>query len=177
MPELVLPDVRLHRSFLAAMAEFADEGRAGDDSVIGRDLAGWGDRWHDPGVFAEYVAAARADAEEHAPRPSGHVPATNLWWVDGREYLGRIQIRHRLTPGLLELGGNIGYDVRRSRRREGHATAMLAAGLLVAHGLGIDPVLVTCDVGNAASRRVIEANGGVLEDERRGRLRFWVPTY
>ena len=42
--------------------------------------------------------------------------------------------------------------------------------------LGIDPALVTCDVDNVASRRVIEANGGILEDERRGKLRFWVPT-
>lgn len=42
--------------------------------------------------------------------------------------------------------------------------------------MGIDPVLVTCDTGNAGSRRVIEAGGGVLEDERRGKLRYWVPA-
>jgi predicted acetyltransferase len=36
--------------------------------------------------------------------------------------------------------------------------------------------LVTCDVTNTGSRKVIEANGGVLEDERDGKLRFWVPT-
>jgi predicted acetyltransferase len=28
----------------------------------------------------------------------------------------------------------------------------------------------------AGSRTVIERNGGVLEDERGGKLRFWVPT-
>jgi predicted acetyltransferase len=53
---------------------------------------------------------------------------------------------------------------------------MLRAALPIANELGIDPVLVTCDVENLASRRVIEANGGVLEDERSGKLRFWVPT-
>lgn len=74
------------------------------------------------------------------------------------------------------MGGHIGYDVRRSRRRAGHATAMLAATLPVAHRLGIDPALVTCDADNVGSRRVIEANGGVLEDERNGKLRFWLPT-
>jgi len=31
-------------------------------------------------------------------------------------------------------------------------------------------------VDNVASRRVVEKNGGVLEDEYRGKLRFWVPT-
>jgi predicted acetyltransferase len=45
----------------------------------------------------------------------------------------------------------------------------------VAAGLGIDPALVTCDLDNIGSRKVIEANGGVLEDQRAGKLRFWVP--
>jgi predicted acetyltransferase len=35
---------------------------------------------------------------------------------------------------------------------------------------------VTCDVDNVASRKVIERNGGVLEDRRGDKLRFWVPT-
>ena len=53
---------------------------------------------------------------------------------------------------------------------------MLAATLPLCHDLGIDPALVTCDTDNLASRRVIERCGGVLEDERQGKLRFWVPT-
>jgi predicted acetyltransferase len=176
MPQLIVPDVRCHRSFLAAMAEFEAEGRRGDGSMIGQRLAAFGDRWDSSAGFAEYVAFERADAHPETARPEGHVPCTNLWWVDGAEYLGRIAIRHRLTHFLRRLGGHIGYDVRRSRRREGHATAMLAAALPAAHALDIDPVLITCDTDNLGSRRVIEANGGVLEDEVEGKLRFWVPT-
>jgi predicted acetyltransferase len=176
MPQLVDPDVRFHVSFLAAMAEFAAEGRTGDDSMIGSRLERFGPTWETAEGFADYVAFELGDRKEEAPRPVGHVPCTNLWWVEGEEYLGRIAVRHRLTDGLREMGGHIGYDVRRSRRREGHATAMLAATLAVAAGLGIDPALVTCDTDNIASRRVIEANGGVLEDERHGKLRFWLPT-
>lgn len=104
------------------------------------------------------------------------MPSTELWWVDGEEYLGRVGVRHRLTPTLLEIGGHIGYDVRPSARRRGHATEMLRQALGVARGLDIDPALVTCDIDNVGSRTVIERNGGVLEDERRGKLRFWVPT-
>ena len=104
------------------------------------------------------------------------MPATELWWVDGDAFLGRLSIRHRLTPLLLEVGGHIGYDVRPSARRLGHATAMLGAALPVASALAIDPALLTCDVTNVASRKVIERNGGRLEDERAGKLRFWVPT-
>jgi predicted acetyltransferase len=79
-------------------------------------------------------------------------------------------------PALHELGGHIGYDVRPSARRRGHATAMLAAALPVAGALGIDPVLTTCDEDNAGSRKVIEANHGALEDKRGVKLRFWVPA-
>jgi predicted acetyltransferase len=104
------------------------------------------------------------------------VPSTTLWWVEDEQYLARIAIRHRLTAHLLEGGGHIGYDVRPSARRRGHATTMLRAALPVAHDMGIASALVTCDVTNVASRRVIEANGGVFEDQRGERLRFWVPT-
>lgn len=53
---------------------------------------------------------------------------------------------------------------------------MLRAALPVVAGLGIDRALVTCDVDNVASRKVIEACGGEFEDQRGGKLRFWVAT-
>jgi predicted acetyltransferase len=53
---------------------------------------------------------------------------------------------------------------------------MLREALVVARGLGIESALVTCDIDNIGSRTVIERNGGVLEDQRAGKLRFWVPT-
>lgn len=178
MPELRRPSAAIHRSFVAAMVEFAAEGRGGpdDDSMIGAELRRWRDRWDSPEVFAEFAAGLRADAQEDAPRPVGYVPCSTYWWIEGGEYLGRLAIRHRLTAHLLERGGHIGYDVRPSARRRGHATAMLAAARPLAGALGIDPALVTCDTTNEASRRVIEANGGVFEDERGGKLRYWLAT-
>ncbi len=161
MAELVLPHVRLQDSFRAAMAEFADEGW--------RDPA----RGHD---FAAYVQRILDDALAETPRPADRVPCTTLWLVEGDEYLGRISVRHRLTPALTRLGGHIGYDVRPSARRRGYATAMLRDALPVANRLGIDPALLTCDADNVASRKVIEHNGGVLQDERNGILRYRVPT-
>ena len=35
---------------------------------------------------------------------------------------------------------------------------------------------MTCDTGNTGSRKAIEANHGVFEDERGGKLRYWVAT-
>ena len=70
----------------------------------------------------------------------------------------------------------IGYAVRPTARRRGHDTAMLRAGLAVAHDLGIASALITRDVDNIGSRRVIENNGGILEDQHGAKLRDWVPT-
>lgn len=178
MPQLVVPTVQVHASFVAAAEEFKAEGRGGpeDRSMIGRDIRVHGDRWRAPQFFARYVAEVRADALEGTPRPEGFVPCTTLWYVDGDTFLGRIAVRHRLNPALLEWGGHIGYDVRPGARRRGHATAMLRESLPVARRLGIAEVLVTCDRDNTASRRVIEACGGVFEDRRREKLRYWITT-
>jgi predicted acetyltransferase len=95
---------------------------------------------------------------------------------EGDEYLGRISLRHELNALLHEWGGHIGYAVRPSARRRGHATAALRRMLEICGERGIDPVLVTCDVDNRASRRTIEGAGGEYEDTREGKLRFWVPA-
>jgi predicted acetyltransferase len=178
MPSLVPPTVDVHASFLAAMAEFMAEGRGApdDETMIGAEIREYHPGWEAPERFAGYVAALRAEELEETPRREGWVPCTTLWYVAGTEYLGRLAIRHRMTPNLLERGGHIGYDVRSSARRRGYATAMLRDALPLARKLDIEPALVTCDVDNVGSRRVIELNGGVFEDERAGKLRFWVPT-
>lgn len=178
VPELVQPTERVRESFLRAMAEFDDEGRgnADDETMIGREIREFGETWHTPAGFATFVEQLHADACDGTPRPAGFVPCTTLWWVEVDEYLGRLAIRHRLTERLRCAGGHVGYDVRPSVRRRGFAKAMLRASLPVAYDLGIDPMLVTCDVGNVASRKVIEASGGVLDDRLGGKLRYWVPT-
>ena len=47
MPELVRPTLEVHRSFLAAMAEFRGEGRGGvdDNSMIGLENREFGGTW------------------------------------------------------------------------------------------------------------------------------------
>ena len=174
MPELVLPTASVRESFLEAMEEFVAEGAENSQTAawIEHNAPGW----QDPEVFETFCEAVRADALEETPRPQAHVPCTTLWWVDGDDYLGRIAIRHRLTDFLLEVGGHIGYDVRPTRRREGHATEMLRQSLPWARDLGIGPALVTCDDDNVGSIRVIENAGGELEDVRGAKRRYWVPT-
>ncbi len=96
--------------------------------------------------------------------------------MQGDVFLGRVHVRHRLTPFLRGMGGHLGYHVVPPARRRGHATAMLATALPVAAALGLECLLLTCDVDNTASRRVIEANGGLQQGRRGDTLRFWLPT-
>jgi predicted acetyltransferase len=178
MPRLSRPVPEVRLSFIAAMREFQAEGRGGADDLtnIGDEIRDYADTWSTPEGFTAYVARLRDQALEDSARPEGYVPSTTLWWIEGDDYLGRLAIRHRLTPRLREAGGHIGYDVRPSARRRGHATAMLRAAVPVARKLGIDQALITCDVDNIASRRVIERNGGVRQDRYGDKWRFWVPT-
>lgn len=179
MPKLTEPTVAVHRSFLAAWDELGPE----EERWMGaRTVAGSEEEWtreqaEDPDAFARMVETIKTEADPATPLPPDIVHQTVLWFVEGIEWLGRLSIRHRLTPALAELGGHIGYFVRPSARRKGYATEMLTQSLPAAAALGIDPALVTCDTDHHASRRVIEAAGGELEDERHGKLRFWVPTH
>ncbi len=91
------------------------------------------------------------------------VPATFLAACAGDLLVGRISVRHELNDYLAAYGGHIGYGVVPEHRRRGHATAMLGQGLIVARSLGVERVLVTCDDDNAASARVIEKCGGILD--------------
>jgi predicted acetyltransferase len=167
MPKLVVPRLSVAPSVRFAAREYADDGlnvyRDAVAAMSDADLPG-------------YVDDLLADTREFTERPAGHVPSTHLWWVDGDDFLGRLHIRHRLNPFLREEGGHIGYHIVPPARGRGHATAMLHAALPVAAQLGLDCVLITCDVENVGSRKVIEANGGLYQDRRAGRLRYWVPT-
>ena len=110
----------------------------------------------------------------------GMVPATSFWLVAGEPVVGRASVRHRLNEALLLWGGHIGYAIRPSERRKGYGTAALRLALTEAGPLGLREVLVTCDSDNAGSRRIIERNGGVLENEvvvphlPKPKLRFWI---
>jgi len=165
--QFALPSPGVHVSYVDAVEEFQLEGRLTDlDPKLLRGS----------GAFREYLVAIHPREDPAIAGAQGRVSETTLWWVDAEVFLGELQIRHRLTDALRLVGGHIGYAVRPAVRRCGHATAMLAAALPRTALLGIDPALITCDITNDASRRVIEANGGALFDEDDSMLRFWVPT-
>lgn len=93
------------------------------------------------------------------------VPQTTYWLIDNDEMIGQINIRHFLNEQLEKHGGHIGYGIRIPFQKQGYGTKILSLGLEKAKKMGIKKVLITCNENNIASSRVIEKNGGVLENK------------
>ena len=169
MTELVRPDLRFHASWAAAVREFEADG----STMHGGGLWDFDTADLGPHALAPEVERLLAEADPATVLRAGWVHCTYFWIAEGDEFLGYLAIRHRLTDFLLELGGHIGYSVRPSRRRQGHASRALVLALGEARSLGIDRALVTCDHDNVPSRLTIERAGGVFEDRREDKVRFW----
>jgi predicted acetyltransferase len=152
MAGLVRPSLAYRESFISALDEFpaGEQTMALERQLATADLEGW-----------VRTCAAWEVGED---LPNGWVPVTNLWLIEGREYIGSVNVRHELSDWLFRFGGHIGYAIRPSRRRRGYGTLICHLALGEARGLGLDRVLITCDDDNVGSAKVIEANGGVLED-------------
>jgi predicted acetyltransferase len=107
-----------------------------------------------------------AMSEGRTLRP-GWVSMTTYWLLDtAGTVVGLSRLRHSLTPQLLIDGGHIGYYVRPGYRGKGHGTTTLKLTLVEARTLGLERVLLTVRPGNTPSVRIIEGQGGLLEDER-----------
>lgn len=120
----------------------------------------------DPGGFLASLVDRDASGPP-IPLPDGsfgtRLPGFHKWMWDG-EFCGSIGLRW--APGTAELPprvlGHIGYSVVPWKRRLGHATSALGQMLDEAVQEGLPYVILTTDLDNVASQRVIEANGGAL---------------
>ena len=149
---------------LEMMAEFEREQSAHD-----------GGFWNPDNFVYEEWLEENIQAEAGLNIPENWVPAIQLVSFDeAGQALGFLNLRLRLNDYLLEKGGHIGYSIRPSERGKGYAKESLHQGLQVAKDKNIHRVLVTCNIKNPASRAVILANGGQLEDIRHETERYWI---
>lgn len=150
-------------------------------------------------VSGEQLEAVRRDAGEFIRDLMEHEGRTvtladgskvprlpgRVFWIWDGEFCGSINLR--FVPATLDLpphvSGHLGYAIVPWKRERGYATQALALLLPVARDLGLPRVLVTCDAGNIASRRIIEANGGIAassdthpDQTGERKLTFWIDT-
>ncbi|MGH6895874.1 MAG: GNAT family N-acetyltransferase [Geminicoccaceae bacterium] len=172
---LVRPSVRHARSYVAALEEGFRRGA--QEVMSARRIR------QIEGDFAAYVAAI-TDQTGRIRLPTGEivpkVPFSVLWLVEGDAFIGEASIRHELNAYLMQEGGHVGYGIRPSRQRQGYGQLILALALEKCRLVGLERVLLTCLQDNVASARIIEANGGELENVidgpgGRGPLRrYWI---
>jgi len=131
-------------------------------------------------VIKAHLAAIARDADaflasQHDPEARGapitlpdgstvkRLPAFTRWIWDGG-FCGAIHFRWQNGTEDLpaHVLGHIGYAVVPWKRGQGHATRALAVLLPEARAVGLRHVDLTTDPDNAASQKVITANGGML---------------
>lgn len=113
--------------------------------------------------FNQYVATLLASPT--LADSAEQTPCSHYWLMnDDAKLVGTMRIRHQLKNEFLAREcGHIGYDVAPSFRNHGYAQAMLRLSFAKIRELGLYRILITADETNIASRKVIEACGGVLE--------------
>ncbi len=169
MTTLSVPSPDLSDAWLACIRDFGDGPRdgSGDWQVpdLGPDLAS----------FEALLAVVRRESDPVSVLPAGHVHSDYYWVTEGLDMVGFVAVRHSIDNEFLRTqGGHIGYSIRPSCRRRGHASRALGLALDRARELGLERVLLTCNEDNVGSSRTIEARGGRFESVLNGKKRYWI---
>lgn len=166
MIRLIKPTSKYKQSFVRAMKEFAREDKKPYLSE-GFDVFLKGRRNLEKGKDVDGTKL-----------PPKYVPMSYYWLMDGATFVGETTIRHRLALAFMKRGGHVGYGIRPSKRKHGYGRKILALALKKVKMLGIKKALITCDDDNIASWKIIEANGGILQNKiiYKGVLlrRYWI---
>ncbi len=169
MTRIVQPSTDLYDSWLECVEDFG-----------GGPMDGSGD-WQVPDFapnrrsFDTLLERIQVESDPTSSLSLGRVHSDYFWVFAETTMIGFLAVRHSIDNGFLRTaGGHVGYSIRPSYRRQGHASRALGLGLARARQLGLNRLLLTCDVDNLGSARTIEGQGGVFETTMSGKKRYWI---
>lgn len=153
MLRLLLPNVKYINSVFKAHHEQYQHGE------ITREI--WEEtklEIKDPASFVKVIR----DKSKGIGLAPGQPPFTRYWLIDGDEYIGTLRLTQNISAKMKYREGNMGYQIRPSKRKKGYGTKILRLGLLKAKNLGLKKIYLNCSKNNIASQAIIEKNGGRL---------------
>lgn len=170
MFNLVKPDISLREKFISMVNDYNDN----NENIFNNDY------FNTDFDYEGYIKDLD-DLSNGVGLPEGYVPSTEWWLINSiNDILGTVRLRHKLGERNFQEGGHIGYDISPRYRKKGYGKIILELVLNKAKELGLEKVLITCDFDNIGSRRIIEHNGGKLENsiisKETGKevLRYWI---
>jgi tagatose 1,6-diphosphate aldolase len=103
----------------------------------------------------------RLELSSFAPHPVHKVPTYHFHMTHAvtSEELGAIRLRVGSTPHIERYAGHIGYAVHPPHRGRHYAARSVRLLLPFGQSLGLNPLWITCDPENLASRRTLELAG------------------
>lgn len=96
------------------------------------------------------------DCSKERKLSQGEIATSSFWLIDKKEVVGVVRIRHQ----EVECAGHIGYDISPDYRNRGYGFQILKLALEKSINIGIEEVILTCNINNSASKKIIEKNGG-----------------
>ena len=155
--KLVRPAIEFKESYLDALKEYHAEGR-----YLHQDID---TLTHD---FEGFIKELRTEkGYPHQPYQDWvePVPETVVWLVKDDQYIGTVDIRHRLNWHLEKWGGHVHFNIRPSMRGMGFGTKILKKAMPIINYMGIDKALITLNPADKAAIAIVEKCGGEFEDE------------
>lgn len=155
--KIIRPSAEYKSDYLKALEEYHAEGRYLYQDIAILDVD-----------FDNFIKELRAEkGYPHQPYQDWvePVPETVVWLVKDDQYIGTVDIRHRLNWHLEKWGGHIHFNIRPSMRGKGFGTKILKKAMPIVNYLGIDRALITLNPADKAAIRIVESCGGEFEDE------------
>jgi predicted acetyltransferase len=165
-------------AFLAMIKDFAGGDPESHQAFFARKQA-----WDGP-AFQKFLKECQRQRQDWRPKAKT-VSLTHYVMVAAGQpaILGYGRMRFPLDSVSEMDGGNLEVAIPPSRRKAGNGSLCLSLLLFEAVRAGLRRALVTCGSDDAAARKVIERNRGVLQDivvsphpERKNRkiARYWI---